>query len=251
ASAQRLPIKAYTTTDGLAHNEVRQIVRDSLGLLWFCTADGLSRFDGARFTTYNVEDGLPSSSINDFLEPRPGVRWVATNGDGVALLNSTPDSHRTTQNGSRLHFQGYRISNDPVSNRVNVLFEDSAGAIWAGSDGGLFRMTESNGQPEFQRIELRIPLRPEISVQVWAFADGDGGSLWVGTKFGLVHLWPDGRSVHYEIAPTRTSDTVFSVLKDNESNLWLGHDTGVLVFRPDPGWEAEARSGRSFRLPES
>src|SRR5262245_2881470 len=75
ASGQRLPIKAYTTTDGLGHNEVRQIVRDSLGLLWFCTADGLSRFDGARFTNYNTEDGLPSPSINHFLETRAGARW--------------------------------------------------------------------------------------------------------------------------------------------------------------------------------
>src|SRR5262249_15574284 len=133
ASAQRLPIKAYTTTDGLAHNEVRQIVRDSLGLLWFCTADGLSRFDGARFTTYNVEDGLPSSSINHFLETQAGARWVATNGGGVALLNSTPASRRATQNGSRSHFLSYRVSDEPVSNRVNLLFEDTSGALWAGT----------------------------------------------------------------------------------------------------------------------
>ena len=44
--AERLPIKTYTVADGLAHNEVNKIVRDSRGFLWFCTADGLSRFDG-------------------------------------------------------------------------------------------------------------------------------------------------------------------------------------------------------------
>ena len=43
---ERLPIKTYTTADGLAHNVVNRVVRDSRGFLWFCTREGLSRFDG-------------------------------------------------------------------------------------------------------------------------------------------------------------------------------------------------------------
>ncbi len=34
--AQHLPIKTYTTADGLAQNHVNRIVRDSRGYLWFC-----------------------------------------------------------------------------------------------------------------------------------------------------------------------------------------------------------------------
>jgi streptogramin lyase len=51
-SAERLPVKIYTTADGLGHNSVNRIVRDSRGFLWFCTLEGLSRFDGYSFTTY-------------------------------------------------------------------------------------------------------------------------------------------------------------------------------------------------------
>jgi ligand-binding sensor domain-containing protein len=47
--AERLPLKAYTVADGLAHNEINKIVRDSRGFLWFCTANGLSRFDERSF----------------------------------------------------------------------------------------------------------------------------------------------------------------------------------------------------------
>jgi ligand-binding sensor domain-containing protein len=46
AHAERLPLKAYTVADGLAHNEINKMVRDSRGFLWFCTAEGLSRFEG-------------------------------------------------------------------------------------------------------------------------------------------------------------------------------------------------------------
>src|SRR5438552_1281785 len=47
--AERLPLKLYTAADGLAHNSLNRIVRDSRGYLWFCTSEGLSRFDGFEF----------------------------------------------------------------------------------------------------------------------------------------------------------------------------------------------------------
>src|ERR1041384_1641466 len=78
AVAEKLPIKSYTTADGLAHNNVSRIVRDSRGFLWFCTFEGLSRFDGYSFTSYGVAHGLPSQVVNDLLETRDGEYWVAT-----------------------------------------------------------------------------------------------------------------------------------------------------------------------------
>ena len=48
--AKRLPIRTFTTADGLARDHVLCIVQDSHGFLWFCTAEGLSRFDGYQFT---------------------------------------------------------------------------------------------------------------------------------------------------------------------------------------------------------
>src|SRR6266480_764650 len=86
AHTERLPIKNYTTADGLAHNIVNKIVRDSRGFLWFCTADGLSRFDGYTFTNYGTEQGLPHPNVTDILETRSGDFWVATYG-GLARFN--------------------------------------------------------------------------------------------------------------------------------------------------------------------
>src|SRR5216110_2227699 len=75
--AQQLPVRTYTTADGLPRDVVLRIVRDSRGFLWFCTGDGLSRFNGYEFTTYSIEQGLPHSFINDLLETRRGTYWVA------------------------------------------------------------------------------------------------------------------------------------------------------------------------------
>src|SRR6267378_7160556 len=84
--AEQLPLKAYTTADGLPHNVINKIVRDSRGFVWFCTDDGLSRFDGYEFINFGIEQGLPHPVVNDLLETREGEYWVATNG-GLCKFN--------------------------------------------------------------------------------------------------------------------------------------------------------------------
>src|SRR5579859_5247929 len=68
--AERLPIRTYTTADGLANDHINRIRRDSRGFLWFCTDEGLSRFDGYTFISYTTNDGLPNPHVNDLLETR-------------------------------------------------------------------------------------------------------------------------------------------------------------------------------------
>src|SRR5215471_7380158 len=246
ARAERSSTRAYTTSDGLAHNRVSWITRDSRGFLWFCTGDGLSRFDGSRFTNYNVEEGLPSTSINYLIEARNGTYWIATNGGGVARLNSSGD-RPISQANSQSRFTVYSMSNDAVANRVNVLFEDSDQVLWAGTDGGLFRLDQANGDQRFHSVELNIPSRPDRSVQIWAFVEGNDHSLWIGTKFGLVHRLVDGRMIHYQIQPGNTGDNVSGLIRDLHGNLWLAHDTGVFVFNPTPEIEFRLEPGRSVR----
>ena len=101
ASAEQLPITAYTTADGLAHERVRCIVADSRRFLWFCGREGLSRFDGQEFTTYGAAQGLAIQSINAILETSRGVYWVATNGAGVYRLNPVTLSLLTHGAGRR------------------------------------------------------------------------------------------------------------------------------------------------------
>src|SRR2546425_9152250 len=94
AKPERLPLKSYTVADGLAHNVINKIVRDSRGFLWFCTEEGLSRFDGYNFTNYGTNEGLPHPAVNDLLETRVGEYWVATGG-GLVRFNpkGIPSGH--------------------------------------------------------------------------------------------------------------------------------------------------------------
>src|SRR4051794_33018722 len=76
--AAELPSRLYTTQDGLVRDDVARIRRDSRGYLWFATSEGLSVFDGYRFTNYTVDDGLPNRGVGDILETRSGEYWIAT-----------------------------------------------------------------------------------------------------------------------------------------------------------------------------
>ncbi|HYU99784.1 MAG TPA: two-component regulator propeller domain-containing protein, partial [Pyrinomonadaceae bacterium] len=192
ASAQQLSVRTYTSADGLPRDLVLKIVRDSHGFLWFCTADGLSRFNGYEFTNYGVEHGLPHPVINDLLETRSGVYWVATNGGGVARFN--PATLPNEQPQTRNLFTAFPVGDKPTSNRVNFLYEDRGGEVWAGTDGGLFRLEETSGQVIFRRVSLNLGELESVLI-VRALVDDDKeGSLWASTQgLGLVRRLPDGR----------------------------------------------------------
>src|SRR5215471_21664415 len=80
ARAERLPIKIYTSADGLGSSFVDYLMRDSRGFMWFCTRDGLSRFDGARFITYRIGDKNTPPGIENITETGGGSYWITTTG---------------------------------------------------------------------------------------------------------------------------------------------------------------------------
>src|SRR2546425_9579895 len=81
--AEHLPIKIYTTADGLWSSSIRYLTRDSHGFIWFCTRDGLSRFDGYRFVNYKIGNDSSSFDVSYLIETRRGIYWIAINGGGL------------------------------------------------------------------------------------------------------------------------------------------------------------------------
>src|SRR4029453_5172109 len=109
AAAERLPVKVYTVDNGLAHNRVKRIVQDSRGFLWFFTADGLSALDGTQFTKYQNQDGLLAPSINDIVEGRDGIYWVATNSDGVFRFDPRGAASAAGKGGKPWRFKRFPV----------------------------------------------------------------------------------------------------------------------------------------------
>src|SRR5215213_9000117 len=156
--AERPPFKIYTTGEGLAHDSVNKIVRDSRGFLWFCTAEGLSRFDGSKFKNFTQDQGLPHRSVNDFLETRDGTYLVATSA-GLSIFNPNGKAYRWNILESKLEqdsdepplFQTFAPDTEIRPKKsILSLAEDRQGTIWAGTGFGLFRVDKINDTWHFQ-----------------------------------------------------------------------------------------------------
>jgi ligand-binding sensor domain-containing protein len=245
--AERLPIKTYTTADGLAQNSVNRIVRDSRGFLWFCTDEGLSRFDGYTFTNYTTADGLPHPIVRSLLETRGGVYWVGTyygvcrfNPKGRPASSGTePGTQRTPDDGRQTTddpmFVLYRPEDDSKTGTVNMLFEDRAGVIWVGAGRGLYRLEHTNGEWTLRVAEIGLPREVENDMRVRALAEDRQGALWVGAGSGLYRRWPDGRTERYTTEQGLPGNEVRAVLMDADGQMWVGTREGLAQIALEQG----------------
>src|SRR5262245_35682564 len=217
--AERLPLRNYRSADGLPHDRIKSIFRDSRGFLWFCTVEGLGRFDGHHFERYGVDDGLPSQSINDIIETAAGVYWIASNGGGVSRF----DADRRT-------FTSVRLAEAYLSNRVNAVRLDRNGRLWAGTDAGLFWL-DLQASPAAPHREV---LPAESGLGVTRLLSGSDGSVWIASLRGVTRRWPSGALRAYHISvdgrwPVR------AMFEDSAGRLWIAGDRGLVVFRPGKG----------------
>jgi ligand-binding sensor domain-containing protein len=99
-SAQNKAVKftSLTIENGLSQSDVKCIIKDHLGFMWFSTDDGLNRYDGYNFTIYrhNPKDphSLPANNITRILEDKEGNIWVGS-GTGISEYNQNTNSFIT------------------------------------------------------------------------------------------------------------------------------------------------------------
>ena len=250
--AERLPIKAYTTAEGLAQNSVNRIVRDSRGFLWFCTDEGLSRFDGYTFTNYTTAQGLFHPIVKDLVETRSGAYFVGT-GVGVCRFNpkgsrssavrlpssgADSDKQRTTDDGRQTMddpmFVLYQPNDPSMTGSVNVLLEERTGAVWCGGGRGLYRLEQTNGEWTLRVVEIGLPRGVENDMRVRALVEDRQGALWIGAGSGLYRRWPDGRTERYTTEHGLPGNEVRALLMDANGQLWVGTREGLSQIALEP-----------------
>jgi ligand-binding sensor domain-containing protein len=205
--AQTPSFRIFNTEDGLVRNWVTKIHRDSKGYLWFCTVEGISLFDGYRFTNFSTRDGLPSRLVSDMIETRQGDYWFATNA-GLARFHK--------DHGKAPVFDAIRIGDSKESNDVRSLYESHDGTIWCGTAAGLYRFRPQDGEASPHITPLDDSAPPEVS----ALVEDSRRNLWVATPRALFRRSPGGEVdfLHIPIPIAR----IQSMLVDDRDRLWVG-----------------------------
>jgi len=193
AAGERVRFGHLTADQGLSHNWVRAILRDSRGFLWVGTQDGLNRYDGRGFTVYrhvpSDPHSLPSSLVTVLYEDSRKRLWIGSGwGEGgVAWYD-------------REHDQFVRIptglgSGGLSGNRVYAILEDRTKRLWIGTEYGLDRVDVEAAVYEHHPLDLPHEGEEPESV-VYALYEDRRGKLWVGTRSGLLSFDPEteGRS---------------------------------------------------------
>jgi signal transduction histidine kinase/ligand-binding sensor domain-containing protein len=235
ALAEHLPVKLYTIADGLPSNSISRIYRDSHGFVWFCTAEGLARFDGYTFTTFGTGEGLPEHMVTDFLQTRDGEYWVATphTFSHFRVRRSSADNSQAPA-GPGHSFEPYQLPQLGPKAQLVGLTETPDGGIWClVATMGLIRLDRRGGRFE------EVPV--DRGRQWTSLAQDPGGALWLAGEGGLVRRFPDGRLEEYGEREGLPADPhshmlhVSGVWRDRRGVLWAATWRGLCRMRSTMG----------------
>ena len=200
--APRAFVRQFGTADGLSQPFIYCLLQDRQGYLWLGTAEGLVRYDGARFVTLTTQDGLAEDFVTALWEePGTGRLWVAHSNGGrslrpapgaafraVAAAAALPKGWRAPAPGSpapdtarlRAYLRRYPL-HLPADVTPICLLEDRDGNTWLGTAGqGLWRHSD--------RFATLVPLPTSYAAAgttLAAVPAGTNSVIWgaAGTRF--------------------------------------------------------------------
>ena len=189
--------RRYTTNDGLPSNYVINIVQDPKGFLWLGTRNGLCRFDGYEFRTYQSDRGkntrLPHSNLVRQLFQNPnGLLWIRFYSEVFGCFD--------TNQGRFVSYT--RDGKDPSNLKECTILPNGDSWLWRNGTGAL-RVVYRNGQAEslmFSQEDGQLK-----SDNVHFIAEDSGHHVWIATSKGMVlvegnsgRLFFEGKNfVHY------------------------------------------------------
>ena len=214
-------LKQFTTSEGLADNQIRGIQEDDQGNIYIETPKGISQYDGLSFTTLN----LKSSSSKWALTPND--LWFNCNGNA---------RHVCRYDGEVLH--ELQLPKQDLENRLPMVAEpypytvfgidkDKSGNIWFGTVcAGAFRYDGTSflwiGEEELSTLpDGRVP-------GVRSMIQDSEGYFWLSnfkSKYKITPTLPQG---YEKVKAAELSEEYKSKLPyfnsgivDNTGDLWM------------------------------
>jgi len=222
--SEHLPVKIFNSADGLGSSFVDYIMRDSRGFMWFCTRDGLSRFDGSQFVTYHIAGKNSPPGIENLYESHDGSYWITSVGGTFRFdpnTLSSPIEKTPTLNAQWI--TGIR----------GQLYEDRQGNFWLGS-AGLYRIEQRDGKFEVAPFDLGLPPRSDVTFSVSDITESKDGSLWIYSTWGLIRRLPDERIVYYpNPGPGDVPTGALRIVIDTDDRVWMLDGNLLYVIKAD------------------
>jgi ligand-binding sensor domain-containing protein len=221
--------KAIDTSWG-ADIMVRNIKKGRNGTILIASNKGVFRYDthlpygqGTSFTNITSKISLPGLWFPDVLEDRNGNLWL------IAWDFSTkPSKPGVYRYNSQEGLQHFTTKEGLANDTVNSIFEDKAGNIWFGTNGGASRYDGKS----FQNFTTKEGLPGN---NVGSILEDKTGKLWI-VAGGLCFY--DGKTFTVP-SPFRIKDDIgfgiSSITEDSKGNILFGSFKVTRKERISPG----------------
>jgi ligand-binding sensor domain-containing protein len=205
-------IRTWTDEDGLPHRNVWSVCQTRDGYIWLGTQDGLARFDGDRFTSFN--------GVNEpALEPESSIRPIAETPDGTLWIAPLRADTVQYKDGHFKRLEGW-LTGTWQGLGARYLFVDSKGVLWLTNGGGI-----ANVGPD-GKLNSLLPPSVLSGVNRRGITEDPQGRIWYSAPDG-VHLVDRG-----QVTRPIAVENVRAVYADRDGNLWMGADRrGLLRYR--------------------
>ena len=228
--------------NGLQQKTVMAIAQTRDGFLWLATEEGLVRFSGKAFVTFDERNapGLGDRFIRSLAAAPDGSLWIGTM-SGLAHYSSGKFESYRNEPESRMDIYDIAVGND--------------GSVWFSSDRGLRRIknhilrnyTTADGLPtngitgvaaapngtvwiatlkglvrfEAEQFTTYAKWDDVAAGSLNTVSIGQGGRVWVGSKDGSVGLWDRGKITTWWKG---NGARIESLHEDTDSTLWIAFD---------------------------
>lgn len=153
----------YAVVDGLPSNLIYGGTQDHQGLLWFATDKGLASFDGSRFRTFGMKDGLPDPEVLNVWVDSQKRLWIC--------CFQTIPCIRQNARINLVKDSAFQIK--PGLAPLYNFYEDAEKRIWIASN---LRGSEMCINPGQEAIRINSPM------EAMYFADLNGTTIGLGNK---------------------------------------------------------------------
>ncbi|HIE28519.1 TPA: hypothetical protein EYP66_14660, partial [Candidatus Poribacteria bacterium] len=207
---------------------VRAILKDADGHLWFGTdGAGISVYQGeAGWRDFRAsDDGLADNHVRTLMQDKQGRIWAGTL-NGVSVYENS-------------RWQPFKMPSQLAGYPVMVIFEDTQGNYWFGTEGG------GVGRYDGSRWLIFTSANGLVEDAVWSIAEDEKGYLWFGTASGGVSRY-DNREREWTIFTQVTDyplkmdlkiyNGVYSIFEDNQGSLWFTTRGGGVIRYDGKRW---------------
>jgi len=207
ACAAQYRFDTWTTDNGLPQNGVRAITQTPEGYLWFTTFDGLVRFDGVKFTTFNKSNtqGIINNRFTGIFSEPDGTIYATTMEDGILTVYRNGVFSSFTSDQVPGEYIDRIERNDNGELRFLAVGSDHISRSWYRLRDGQFELVEA--QKRVKNESLRV-------------FEGRSGTKWTVSLTGVTEV-KDNRSTFYPIDLTAVNFRL-DLFEDDAGGLWIG-----------------------------